>query len=154
MTTSPNDPGAFTGHHSNIDRSNMHFMMKSFLANPETEMEFWHFPKTQSDLHGHAGLPPYGLGGPFSAAGLLTCQGDKDKFPFYRFGQSPWTPGTLLDDTTNSGYPFVDLFNGSCGDGDDCSGRANGGYTHRDAIYFTAPGRTPYTYDTLEHCYC
>ena len=27
------------------------------------------------------------------------------------------------------------------------------GYTHYDMLYWTAPERTPYTYDTLEHYY-
>lgn len=153
VTASPNDPGAFSGHHTNIDRSSMGFMMNSLKQDPGLEEKLWYYPKTQSDLTGHGGTPPYGLSGPFGIGALLSCQPESKDFPFYRFGSQPWTSGTLADDVVSAGYAIVDIFNGSCAAGDDCSGRQTGGYTHRDVIYFTSPQRTPYTYDTLEHYY-
>jgi len=154
VSTSPNDPGAFSGHHANVDRSSMHFQVNSLRKDPDLEAELWSYPKTQSDLTAGSGRPPYAMSGPFSLSALILCQPNKDTYPFYRQMAGPWKSGTLAGDVVNSGYPFVDLFNASCSDDEDCSGRKSGGYSHADVIRFTTPERTPYTYDTLEEFYC
>eukprot|EP00913_Durusdinium_trenchii_P011469 g10768.t1 len=147
VTTSANDCGQFT-QHADEDRSNMRFMLLSLRKNYRLEENWWDYPRTQFDVLSN-GKPPYGLSGPFTTAGLLACQTDFDTFPFYRWLAGAWTPGTLLRDVVNSGFPFIDLFNSSCPEDEDCSGRQNGGYTNQDIMYYVHPSRTPYTYDTL-----
>ena len=148
VTTSANDCGSFT-QHADEDRSNMRFMLLSLLKNPSLEDNYWRYPQTQFDVLSN-GKAPYGLSGPFTTAGLLTCNSDFETFPFYRWLAGAWTPGTLLRDVVNSGFPFVDLFNSSCSADEDCSGRSNGGYTNQEIMYYTThPSRTPYTYDSL-----
>ena len=147
VTTSANDCGSFT-QHADEDRSNMRFMLLSLLKNPSLEDNYWRYPQTQFDVLSN-GKAPYGLSGPFTTAGLLTCNSDFETFPFYRWLAGAWTPGTLLRDVVNSGFPFVDLFNSSCSADEDCSGRSNGGYTNQEIMYYTHPSRTPYTYDSL-----
>ncbi|CAK9005252.1 unnamed protein product [Durusdinium trenchii] len=147
VTTSANDCGQFT-QHADEDRSNMRFMLLSLRKNYRLEENWWDYPRTQFDVLSN-GKPPYGLSGPFTTAGLLACQTDFDTFPFYRWLAGAWTPGTLLRDVVNSGFPFIDLFNSSCPEDEDCSGRQNGGYTNQEIMYYVHPSRTPYTYDTL-----
>lgn len=154
VSSSPNDPGPFSGHHSNVDRSSMHFMLNSWRQDPSLEKKSWLYPKTQSDLTGSSGRAPYAQSGPFSLNSLTLCVPDKKTYPFYRQMAGPWRSGTLLGDVVNSGYGFTDLFNASCSESEDCSGRQAGGYTHEEVIHFSAPERTPYTYDTLEEFYC
>eukprot|EP00415_Alexandrium_ostenfeldii_P000440 UN0440 len=128
----------------------MHLMLESLLKDSSMESRYWDYPRTQSDLTGKEGLPPYALGGPFGVGSMLECQNFSD-YTYYRYGAMPWTPGTLLGDVVNAGYSFKDVFNSSCPLGEDCSGRTTNGYRHRDVLYYTSPYRTPYTYDTLEH---
>ena len=96
VTTSANDCGQFT-QHADEDRSNMNFVLNSLKQDASLEDNYWHYPATQQDVFSN-GLPPYGLSGPFTIAGLLTCNTDFDTFPFYRWTAGAWTPGTLLDD--------------------------------------------------------
>jgi len=56
----------------------------------------------------------------------------------------------MLNDVVNYGFPFFNLF--ECSEDESCDGGEDG-YTHQDMLYWTAPSRTPYTYDTLEHLY-
>ncbi|OLQ00421.1 hypothetical protein AK812_SmicGene16918 [Symbiodinium microadriaticum] len=91
-----------------------------------------------------------GISGPFAIYDVMACARDQDTYYQYKVGESPWIPGSLLNDVVNSGFPFKNLF--SCDVPSRCDGGCDG-YTHYDILYWTAPERTPYTYDTLEHYY-
>lgn len=47
-TTSPNDASVFTGHHANVDRSHMTWMMNTY-DNKDLVENFWGYPADQSD---------------------------------------------------------------------------------------------------------
>jgi len=148
VTTSPNDPGSFTGHHANVDRNNMIWQN----AQAGLAADYWGYPKTNSDLQA-AGRSPVTTSGPFSLYDLGSC-GNNSHFSQYTPGQYAWILGTSLDEAVNSGFAFFDLFPCTANEVDStgktisCSGKPNG-YTHREILYWTAPGRAPYTYDSL-----
>ena len=76
--TSPNDMSAFTGHHANLDRSNMHWMMASRGLFDESEN--WGFPMSTTDVDYWkplAGQIPYGTSGPYSTYALSYCRDPK-----------------------------------------------------------------------------
>jgi len=137
VATSPNDAAAFAGYHADIDRNNMHWMRQSQLQHKN-----WTFPAAESTDSG--GDSPYGASGPYSTYDKVTCWASAD-------GHAPWSSGTLYNDVVNAGFPFFNLFH--CADDVSCDGGDNG-YTHAEVLYWTAPERAPYTYDTLEHSYC
>jgi hypothetical protein len=139
--TSPNDAAAFTSYHGDVDRSNFHWM---HAARRQLEGVKWAYPSSQSVAAAEdiSGPKPYGASGPFSIMAKKNC-GDGRASDYT--GESPWLPGTLWGDVVSSGFPFYDLF-------EDYDGGAHG-YTHGDVLTLTAPDRTPYTYDTLEHLY-
>mmetsp|Transcript_4044 Transcript_4044/g.5581 ORF Transcript_4044/g.5581 Transcript_4044/m.5581 type:complete len:551 (-) Transcript_4044:60-1712(-) len=146
VTTSPNDAAGFTGYHADIDRSNMIWM--AAIAE-DLEERYWLYPSAQGDLVSYGGKPPYGSSGPFSTYDIASCTNNS---AFYEYTplESPWLPGTMLNDVVNYGFPFFNLF--ECSEDESCDGGEDG-YTHQDMLYWTAPSRTPYTYDTLEHLY-
>jgi len=140
VTTSPNEAAAFTGYHSDIDRNSMTWMMNAKMANPLMDPEYWLYPVNQVITPDELlkDQPAEGLGrgisGPFAIYDVLACSNDTS-FSEYSVAESPWLPGTLLDNVVNSGYRFKNLF--------DCAGAKN-----------LPPGITcEYTYDTLEHYY-
>lgn len=134
--TSPNDAGLFTSYHADIDRSNLHWMQ---AAREQLQNSNWSYPSSQSaeEAVRIAGPKPYGLSGPYMGHDC-GVQGDKAI-------EMPWVAGTLWGDVVNAGFPFYNLFDGHDGGAQ--------GYTHGDVLTLTAPDRTPYTYDTLEHLY-
>jgi hypothetical protein len=141
LATSPNDAVVFASYHADIDRSNLHWM---HAARRQLEGMNWAYPSSQSVLAAEniSGPKPYGASGPFSLMDKKVCSdGKRSEYT----GETPWLSGTLWGDVVNSGFPFYDLF-------EDHDGGANG-YTHGDVLTLTAPDRTPYTYDTLEHLY-
>ena len=155
VTTSPNEAAAFTGYHSDIDRSSMTWMLNAQAANPEMDEASWLYPPhqivTPADVNkGDGEGIGKGISGPFAIYDVMACSNDSAQFYDYNVGESPWLPGTLLNDVVNSGFPFKNLF--TCGSKQSCGGGRKG-YTHYDILYWTAPERTPYTYDTLEHYY-
>ncbi|CAE7598404.1 unnamed protein product [Symbiodinium natans] len=154
VTTSPNEAAAFTGYHSDIDRSSMTWMLKAQAANPDMESASWLYPPNQAvnpfDVKGKSEGIGKGISGPFAIYDVLGCAKDRETYSEYRVGESPWLPGTLLNEVVNSGFAFKNLF--TCDASCRCDGGKNG-YTHYDILYWTAPQRTPYTYDTLEHYY-
>jgi len=139
VSTSPNDAVVFTSYHADIDRSNLHWM---HAARHQLEYVNWAYPSSQSVEAAEqiSGPKPYGFSGPFSLFAKKKC-GTAREFT----GETPWLPGTLLGDVVNSGFPFYNLFEGHNG--------GVHGYTHGHVLSLTAPSRTPYTYDTLEHLY-
>lgn len=154
LASSINDPGSFSGHHTNLDRSNMGFQVNSFQADPSIVDNFWDYPNSQS-IVGSEKITDLknGMSGPFGTAAIAMCGSNPERYPYYQVGAQPWTSGTLLDDIVSASFPFIDLLNDTCSDGEDCSGRPNG-YTHKDVLRLTVPTSTPYTYDTLEHLIC
>jgi len=156
VTTSPNEAAAFTGYHSDIDRSSMTWMINTQLANPFMDEASWLYPASQvvnptDDIaKGSSQGIGKGISGPFAIYDVMACAKDQDTYYQYKVGESPWIPGTLLNDVVNSGFPFKNLF--TCDVPSRCDGGCDG-YTHYDMLYWTAPERTPYTYDTLEHYY-
>ncbi|CAJ1403873.1 unnamed protein product [Effrenium voratum] len=155
VTTSPNEAAAFTGYHSDIDRNNMMWMVNSESAVSFMDDISWAYPRTQKvrpqDVAktNTKGLGK-GISGPFAIYDVLACGNNSDMFYEYEVGESPWLPGTLLNDVVNDGFPFKNLF--TCKSDEKCDGGSKG-YTHREMLYWTSPERTPYTYDTLEHLY-
>lgn len=142
VTTSPNDAVVFVGYHNDIDRSNLHWMhaARHRLGGARK----WSYPSSQSPSAAEAiaGPKPYGVSGPYSPV-ATKCGPSEDSDEYT--GETPWKPGTLWGDVVNAGFPFYDLF-------ESYDGGAHG-YTHGDVLTLTAPDRTPYTYDTLEHLY-
>ena len=142
VTTSPNDAALFMGYHANLDRNNMIWMMNT---KDELEDDLWHYPSSQSIEAVFDIVNNDRLSGPFSNYDALICSLEPDYFTDYNPYETPWLKGTLSTDILNSGYPFTNLFDEEPDDSD--------GYTHEEIIYYTAPDRTPYTYDTLESYY-
>jgi len=148
VTTSPNDPGSFTGHHSNVDRNNMIWQN----ARADLAADYWGYPKTNNDLLA-AGRSPVTTSGPFSLYDLGSCS-NNTHFSEYTPGKYAWILGSSLDEVVNSGFAFFDLFPCTADEVDStgkvisCTGKPDG-YTHREILYWTAPGRAPYTYDSL-----
>jgi hypothetical protein len=140
-STSPNDAVVFASYHADIDRSNFHWM---HAARRQLDGVKWSYPSSQSVAAAEeiSGPKPYGASGPFSTMAKMECGGGRASD---YTGESPWLAGTLWGDVVSSGFPFYDLF-------EDHEGGAHG-YTHGDVLTLTAPDRTPYTYDTLEHLY-
>jgi len=156
VTTSPNEAAGFTGYHADIDRSSMTWMINSLKVNPSMEEAYWLYPPDQKVTkeevekgNSEEGIGK-GISGPFALYDILACANNTEQYYEYRPFESPWLPGTILNDVVNSGFPFKNLF--TCDRPQDCDGGCDG-YTHKDILYYTAPGRTPYTYDTLEHYY-
>lgn len=98
-----------------------------------------------------------GISGPFAIYDVMACS-NNSAYDEYHFGESPYLPGTLLDEVVNSGFAFKDLFDcdgeeaKSAPPGISCDGGEKG-YTHKEMLYWTSPERTPYTYDTLAENY-
>lgn len=156
LSSAMQDVGFFTGHHSNIDRSFMHWMHNADDIAPQ----WYHYPTGRSPPEMSGSMKdlqePWGIGHlglcktPFIADDFKRAYAEYHPMdPRY-----PWIAGSLLDDTISSGMPFKNLFN--CTEdaptGESCSGGTTG-YTHRELLYWTHPSRTPYTYDSLEHLY-
>lgn len=153
VATSTNDAASFSGHHTNIDRSNMQFQVNSLRKDPSLEKQLWYYPKSQFEIQANSSLKT-GMSGPWSTAAALSCAPLPKRYRFYSQFPNPWTSGTLASEVVSSGFPFVDLFNASCDGENDCSGRKLGGYTHQEVLKMTAPRHIPYTYDSLEHLIC
>ena len=151
VTTSPNDPAAFTGHHANVDRSNMIWQRKTAKT---MEKKYWEYPASANDLKA-IGQSTVTISGPFSTYDLLVCaSADNSTFDEYTPLESVWINGTWLDEVVNGGFAFKNLFDctedaiDSTGHIIYCNGTA-AGYTHREILYWTTPERTPYIYDNL-----
>lgn len=161
VTTSPNEAAAFTGYHSDIDRSSLTWMINAEKANPAMAESFWLYPVNQRITPEQLLKDPQkglgrGISGPFAIYDVLACGNDTSTYYEYSVGESPWLPGTLLDDVVNSGFAFKNLFD-NCAHSDPppgitCDGGKRG-YTHKEILYWTSPERAEYTYDTLEHHY-
>ena len=136
VTTSPNDAGLFTGHHANIDRSNM--IWQSHTTNLAKEL--WKYPKDPNDLSGVN--TKVGNAGPYSLFALSSCNNSDYPEYYESYPPSAWYSGTTLLEVVNANFPFFDIF-------PDYDGRPYG-YTHQVILERTAPDSTPYTYDTLE----
>eukprot|EP00439_Symbiodinium_sp_Y106_P074782 s179_g14.t1 len=50
-----------------------------------------------------------GISGPFAIYDVMACAKDQDTYYQYKVGESPWIPGTLLNDVVNSGFPTCPL---------------------------------------------
>eukprot|EP00808_Paulinella_micropora_P024538 g71514.t1 len=151
VTTSPNEAALFFAYHSDIDRSNMHWMV-GFQSTPlfKTEGARYSYP-TSVEPFEFVGKPPFGTSGPFSVYDFLVCGADPATYTEFNISEPiPWLRGSTLNEVTTSAYPFFDLF--ECDADKDCSGRPNG-YTHQDILYWSSPERTPYTYDSLAYLY-
>lgn len=136
VSTSPNDVGPFFGDHSNIDRSHMTWMLKSNYLSPD----LWGFPVDQT-------VPDdtlAGASGPYPFTGITNFYLVEGMYPDYKLMDLPWYEGTLADDIASAGHPFSHLF------GEQCD---SGPYTHADIVRLSAPEKTTYTYNTLEHFY-
>eukprot|EP01137_Pigoraptor_chileana_P016510 Opistho-2@73390 len=147
VTTSPNDPGPFTGHHANVDRNNMIWQK----AAAKRESTYWNYPASRTSLQG-AGRSNLTVSGPYAVHAASSCS-NNSIYPEYH-ATDMWTRGTTLDEVVNRGFPFTNLFDCTADAVDKmghrirCTGEP-GGYTHREILYWTAPGRTPYTYDVM-----
>jgi len=151
VTTSPNDAGSFTGHHSNVDRSNMIWQRSVPKA---MQRKYWMYPRSANDLAAK-GRSKATISGPFSTYDLGVCGSDNVTFSEYRPLESAWISGTWLDEVVNSGFAFKNLFDCTRDEVDwtgkviKCNG-SEPGYTHREILYWTAPERTPYVYDNMK----
>lgn len=118
-STSPNDAAVFTGHHANVDRSHMTWMVNTY---DDLADDLWRYPSDRDDWTVDNADH---LNGPFAVADVLGCSGGGD-FDMYDSGRA-WKHGTLLDDTVNPGFPFTDLWD---------EPPENGvGYTHHESTY-------------------
>jgi len=101
-STSPNDAGVFTGHHANVDRSHMTWMMNTY---EELADEYWRYPDDSDDFSfdndDH-------LNGPHAVADVLGCS--NENFDMYSPYERAWKRGTLLGDVVNPGFPFTNLW--------------------------------------------
>ena len=61
IATSPNDPGLFSGHHANVDRSNMVWQQSTAT---QLQSNYWFYPKANSDLTA-AGQSKITVSGPY-----------------------------------------------------------------------------------------
>jgi hypothetical protein len=149
VTTSPNDISSFTGHHANVDRSLMIWQRRTTKKLSKT---YWGYPSSSNDLKA-AGQSAVTISGPFSTYDVLSCA-NSTSFPDYHPFESAWIPGTWLDEVVNGGFAFKNLFDckqdeiDSTGHLIKCNG-TDAGYTHRELLYWTAPGRAPYIYDDM-----
>lgn len=154
VCTSPHEVGPFAGLHSAADRNNFHWMYNQRAL----QQQDYFYPSREEVSPITSGIAPWGLNGPWGVAGASECATsfttEEYNTTFYPLGYDPWLPGTLAHDVVNAGFPFKDMFD--CKEdaptGESCTGGTHG-YTHHEVLYWTAPQRTPYTYDTLEHLY-
>ena len=151
VTTSPNDPAAFTGHHANVDRNNMIWQRATAAT---LRSKYWGYPRSTNDV-ASKGRSPATISGPFATYDAGVCGGDTSTFSEYNVHAPPaWLPGSTLDDVVNAGFPFTRLFDCTHDEVDAtgttirCTGEP-GGYTHREILYWTSPGRSPYVYDSM-----
>lgn len=84
----------------------------------------WLYPEQQNDW---AIRSTDGVSGPFSSYAAMYCSLDTDTYPEYSPLGSAWLNGTLGTETTNSIFPFDDLWE---------EPPANGyGYTHEESEF-------------------
>ena len=139
VATSPNDPLFFL-YHADVDRSLMTWQTNT---QDEIEEEYWHFPTGQDDYAGQTYSEYATFNGAFSLASWANCgidiegiYGDFDAF------QSPWWSGITLKEIVNEGASFgPGLF--------ETDPENSYAYTHEEVLIHTAPGSSPYTYDSL-----